>query len=286
VRAKLYDASMRCATASTLLLLALCGCASKPPALDVPAQVAQLLPADAILLGEQHDAAEHQQIERDVVSTLAARRTLSAVVIEMAPRGGTTVGLPAGATEAAVQEALQWDQGAWPWPTYAPPVMAAVRAGVPVAGGNLPRSAMRPAMSDSRLDALLPPAALAAQHEAVREGHCGLLPETQIAPMARVQVARDESLAQTVVQWAAPGKTVLLVAGAMHVDRGAGVPLHLPPKLHAQVVTLRADAGEPDAPAGARADATWHTPKVAPKDYCAELRHGTAGSRSGSVPRS
>ena len=249
------------------------GCAPLGPTLDLPVRVAELLPADAILLGEQHDAPEHQQIERGVVSVLAARGVLSAVVIEMAPRGGSTAGVPAGATEAQVQKALQWDEGAWPWPTYAPPVMAAVRAGVPVLGGNLPRTAMRSAMADLRLDGILPPAALAAQRDAVREGHCGLLPETQLAPMARVQIARDDSMAQTVAQFALPGKTVLLMAGAMHVDRAVGVPLHLPAALQAKTVALRADDGAAEAEPAVHADAAWHTPKVPPKDYCAELRN-------------
>jgi uncharacterized iron-regulated protein len=264
---------MRLAVAATFLMLALAGCASPVPPVDVPARLAELLPADAVLLGEQHDAPAHQQIEHDVVALLAARGVLSAVVIEMAPRGGSTAGVAGTANEAQIQKALQWDESAWPWPTYASPIMAAVRAGVPVVGGNLPRTAMRSAMADVRLDGTLPPAALAAQHEAVREGHCGLLPETQIAPMARVQIARDESLAQTVAQFAIPGKTVLLVAGAMHVDRAAGVPRHLPAALRTKAVALRADDGASDAETAVHADAAWHTPKVPPKDYCAELRN-------------
>jgi uncharacterized iron-regulated protein len=271
--------------ACALTTLALGGCALRAPALDVPARVAELLPAQAILLGEQHDAPEHQQIEREVVSVLASRGVLSAVVIEMAPRGGSTTGLPRSADEAEVQKALRWDEGAWPWPTYAAPVMAAVRAGVPVAGGNLPRSAMRSAMADARLDGALPAAALAVQQEAVREGHCGLLPDSQIVPMARVQVARDESIAQTVAQWAAPDKTVLLLAGAMHVDRSAGVPVHLARALRSKVVVLRADAGDPDATSGPQADTAWHTPKAPPRDYCAELRRAPAQPGAGNTPR-
>jgi len=276
---------MRPAVAAALLMFALGGCAPMAPVPDLPARVAALLPADAILLGEQHDAPEHQQIERDVVALLAARGTLSAVVLEMAPRGGSTAGLSPAATEAQAREALQWDEGAWPWPTYASPVMAAVRAGVLVAGGNLPRTAMRSAMADLRLDGTLPPGALAAQHEAVREGHCGLLPETQIAPMARVQIARDESLAQTVAQLASPGKTVLLMAGAMHVDRAAGVPLHLPAALRTRAVALRADDGTAEAEPALHIDAAWHTPKVPPKDYCAQVRPGSAPAGGVDTPR-
>src|SRR5690606_16822579 len=110
---------------------------------------------------------------------------LAAVVVEMAEAGRDTQALARDASENAVREALGWEQpgAAWPWPTYGPVVMAAVRAGVPVFGGNLPRAEMRPAMADAALDQTLSGAALERQRAAVREGHCGLLPEAQIAPM-------------------------------------------------------------------------------------------------------
>jgi uncharacterized iron-regulated protein len=230
-----------------------------------------LLPADAILLGEQHDSPDHQRIHREVIDVLAARGALAAVALEMAPQGGSTAGLPRDADEAAVQAALQWRDASWPWKSYAPAVMAAVRSGVPVLGANLPRSAMRTAMAESELDALLPGPALKAQQQAIRVGHCDMLPESQIGPMTRVQIARDRAMAQTLATVAAPGKTVVLIAGARHVDRQLGVPKHLPAGLRTKVVALRAGHSE-----GARnaeeADATWATPPVPPRDYCAGVR--------------
>jgi uncharacterized iron-regulated protein len=259
--------------ASLLLAgLAIAGCAApaaKPD--DAAAQVAALLPADAILLGEQHDAPEHQRIHREVIDALAARGVLAAVALEMAPRGGSTAGLPRDAGETAVQAALQWSDASWPWPTYAPAVMAAVRAGVPVVGANLPRASMRAAMAESELDALLPGPALKAQQQAIRLGHCDKLPETQVGPMTRIQIARDRSMAQTLAAVAAPGKTVVLLAGARHVDRRLGVPLHLPAQLHAKIVTLHAGAAPQDPRSVADVDATLITPPVPPKDYCAEM---------------
>jgi len=59
----------------------------------------------------------------------------------------------------------------------------------------------------------------------------------------------------------------------MHVDRAAGVPLHLASALRTKIVALRADGAAAGAQPTVQADATWHTPKVPPKDYCAELRH-------------
>src|SRR6478609_3129918 len=111
----------------------LSGCAGLAPAADSPIdrRVTVLLPVDALLLGEQHDASEHQVIERETVEALAGRGQLATLAIEMAEQGNSTAHLPADASEAQVQAALSWDDKGWPWAAYGPAVMAAVRAGVP-----------------------------------------------------------------------------------------------------------------------------------------------------------
>ncbi len=225
------------------LVFLLAGCAGPPP------EAAQ--DVDVLLLGEQHDATQHPRLQREWLERLAGQGRLAALALEMAERGRSTEGLPRDATEAAVREALAWHQAGWPWERYAPVVMAAVRTGVPVLGANLPRSEMRAQMKNEVLDALLPPAALGTQREAIRTGHCNLLPTQQEQPMVRVQVARDVAMASTVAQAARPGTTVLLVAGVGHVLADRGVPLHLPSGLHSRSITL---------------------PKEPPaRDYCADL---------------
>ena len=220
------------AAALSLALLGAAGCATPAPlGADGQARLATLLPADALLLGEQHDAPAHQQLQRQAVQWLAARGALAAMALEMAEQGRSTAGLPRDASEADVQRALAWRDAGWPWQTYRPVVMAAVRAGVPVLGANLPAARQREAMRDAALDARLPPAALAEQQQRMRDGHCGLLPESQIGPMTRVQIARDIAMADTVRAARQPGRTVLLVAGNGHMHRALGVPLHLPPAL-------------------------------------------------------
>jgi uncharacterized iron-regulated protein len=254
--------------AAALLLLA--GCASSPKMPPFPARVAALLPADALLLGEQHDADDHHRIEREVVSLLATQGTLAAVALEMAERGKSTAGLPRDAPETAVQEALAWNDNGWPWRRYGPTVMTAVRAGVPVLGANLPRDRMRAAMQDTALDTRLDTIHLERQRQAIREGHCGLLPEAQTAPMTRIQIARDEAMAATLVAARQAGKTVVLVAGGGHVLRDRGIPRHLPAGFNARVLLMRAGAAqEPEAGA---ADLIEQTPALPPTDYCASLR--------------
>ena len=91
--------------------------------------------------------------------------------------------------------------------------------------------------------------------------------------MARIQIARDLSLAQTAERELRAGQTVLLLAGAGHVRRDVGVPRHWPAALagQAHVVWLRAGQAGADGMAGAT-DAVWPTPPVPEKDHCAELR--------------
>lgn len=231
---------MRYLAALALALLA--GCATLAPT------------PDALLLGEQHDALVHRDLQEQWVTQLAGRGQLGALVLEMAERGTTTAGLPAAASEQDVRRALAWNNLAWPWDRYRTPVMAAVRAGVPVLGANLSRTDLRAAMRDARLERLLPAQALAAQQQAIRQGHCNLLPEQQIGPMTRIQIARDQSMAQAIAGAAVPGKTVVLLAGAGHVTPELGIPRHLPAGLRVRPVVL-----PPQPPADG-------------KDPCAELR--------------
>ena len=223
-----------------IVMLLLAGCASLRPVPDI------------LLLGEQHDAPEHQQLHRQTIQALATEGRLAAVALEMAEQGTSTAGLPANASEGMVRAALRWEDSVWPWQAYGPAVMAAVAASVPVFGANLPRPLLRAAMGDATLDALLPGPALKAQQQAIRLGHCELLPETQIAPMTRVQIARDQAMAQTLSGAAVTGKTVVLLAGGAHVDPALGVPQHLPSSL--------------------RVASRVHAPQPPKKDYCDELR--------------
>jgi uncharacterized iron-regulated protein len=263
--------------ALTMLAVAtLAGCGVFQPGADAPdapiaRRIAALQPVDALLLGEQHDAPEHHAIEREAVEALATRGQLAALALEMAEEGRSTAHVAPTATESQVQAALDWSDKAWPWASYGPAVMAAVRAGVPVVGANLPRERMKNAMADVSLDAQLNGKAYTAQQEAVREGHCRMLPESQILPMTRIQVGRDRAMAQAIVKARKPGQTVLLIAGAGHVVRTLGVPQHLPDDIKVATVRLMA------APAGAEVvpgeyDKTWRTPPLPEKDYCAEFK--------------
>lgn len=273
----------RTAFLASALTLSACGALHAPPPpsasgeMDTAGWQQQLahiertkaLPA-VLLLGEQHDAPQHQQWERDTVQTLARQGRLAAVVLEMAHSSQDTRALAPNPSEIEVQAALKWDAAGWPWARYAPVVMAAVQAGVPVYGGNLARNAMRDVMQQTHWEQHLDSTAWERQREAIRTGHCDLLPESQLTPMARIQLAKDERLAQNAKALLQPGKTVLIIAGRGHVLRGVGVPTWLPPHINTGVAVAQAEGAEPTLPS----DRDWlvHTPAVAAKDHCASLR--------------
>lgn len=254
------------------MLALMAGCATPAPG-GTESRVAALLPADVVLLGEQHDDRGHQLRHAQAVAHLAGRGTLAALALEMAEQGVTTASLLPGADEDAVRSALKWNDRGWPWAAYGPAVMAAVRAGVPVLGANLPRDRMRAAMAEDALDNALDPAGLALQQGAIREGHCGLLPEAQVPAMTRVQLARDRAMAQVIAAAVVPGRTVVLLTGNGHADRQLGVARHLPANLKVKTVAQRASAGFSATENVANYDAGWpSTVPVEPKDHCAELR--------------
>lgn len=250
------------------------------PALAIAlAAAATTTPAALWIFGEQHDQPDQQRQVADEVRQRAQAGTLAAVVIEMADQGRDTRALPTDASEAQVRDALAWD--GWPWEPYADVVMNAVRAGVPVLGGNLPRTAMRDTMRDEALDRAVDDDVRARLTGEVRDGHCGLLPPSQEPGMVRIQVARDRTLAATVAQAqaAAPARDVLLLAGAQHASRDRGVPLHLPPGTPTRIVMFGGPA------AGLVAD-EWRTAVVTPRpDACEQMREQMQRRASPPVSR-
>lgn len=232
-------------------------------------EVSREEPMDALLLGEQHDAPEHQALHQAVIEAWCLAHDVSAVVLEMADAGQDTRGLSPQASAAQVQARLAWSDSAWPWAAYGPAVMTAVAHGVPVIGGNLPRQRHREVMRDAAWDARVSPQARQALEDAVREGHCHLLPESQLRPMTRIQIARDARMADTLVAaHQNDPRTVILLCGVQHAHRQQGVRAHLPTSLRCHSVALT--TGKDDA--SAAYDTVWHTAPVPEQDHCAHLK--------------
>jgi uncharacterized iron-regulated protein len=125
-------------------------------------------------------------------------------------------------------------------------------------------------MVNAKLDGQLPGPSLKAQQQLIRIGHCNLLPESQITPMTRIQIARDISMANTLSQAVFPGKTVVLLSGSAHADRKLGIPQHLGSSVSNKSVRLL--AGKTELDSAEQFDSVWTTVALPEKDYCADFK--------------
>jgi len=237
---------------SSMAALALAGCAapSPPPGTVAPGGAPAdsaglpegLASAQFALLGEVHDnpaghalrlawlremtrtrrwAIAMEQFDAPSQARLdAARAGLDSRLDSIAPDR-----LPAAARELA--EAGGFSFRGWDWRFYEPVVVLALARRLPLIAANAPVGS-----AASATDAAPPAGWSAADAEAmaaaIRDGHCGLLPERAVAAMVRAQIARDATMARTMAD--ANGRTglpVVLLAGNGHVRTDIGVPRHL-----------------------------------------------------------
>jgi uncharacterized iron-regulated protein len=115
----------------------------------------------------------------------------------------------------------------WNWDFYAPVIDLALQDHLPLYAANLSR-ADAGNIVEHGWDQAVPAGVLQPQVDEVRTGHCGMLPDELLAPMATAQVARDEAMADVIAgALAAHPDGVVLLAGNGHVRRDIGVPVWL-----------------------------------------------------------
>lgn len=193
-----------------------------------------------LLLGEVHDSAAGH----------AARAALLRRELEAGWRPAIAMEQFDTAQQAALDAAMQdcgdaacvvarvvAGKSGWNWDFYQPVIALALEYKLPLLAANLSRGDASRVVKDGfaaalpaaliaryRLDAL-PADVLAAQETEVRDSHCGALPETLVAPMAKAQIARDVVMAETLRTHASSG--VVLIAGNGHVRGDIAVPFWL-----------------------------------------------------------
>ncbi len=240
-----------------------------------PAELVQRLSAaPRVLVGEQHDNPNHHALQLWLMQSLARQRPQGSLLLEMlepVQQARVDSVRQQQPLPADLAGALDWRAG-WDWKFYGPLLREAFAEGYPVLAANLDRDEMkdiyrtRPQLSGPRSSA---PAVREVLLDEVREGHCGMLPDSQLPAMLAVQQQRDRRMAQRLLEAPAPA---LLLAGGYHVRKDVGVPLHLADLGTAtgtQVVML-AQVGEDVDPQ--MADFVWFTAALPEKDYCADLR--------------
>jgi len=176
-----------------------------------------------------------------------------------------------GHPPADLYQALNWQAG-WDWGLYGAVVGYAVQQPWPLLAANLDRDeimqiyAQKPQLAGI---ASATPAVRETLLEQIRQSHCGLLPESQLPAMLAVQQQRDRRMAERLQTAAQPA---LLFAGAFHVQRDLGVPLHLRDIGNAGDVRVLVLLEAGTQVTAAEADFVWFTAAQPEQDHCAGLR--------------
>lgn len=238
--------------------------------------VERLAKAPRVLVGEQHDNPDHHALQLWLSRELAAQRPPGSLLLEMlnpdqqARVEQAQIEARAGRAPLDAFAALAWQPG-WDWGLYGALVQYQLRQPYPLLAANLDRAEImqiyraRPTLQGSASTA---PAVQETLQADIRESHCGLLPESQIPAMLAVQQQRDRRMAERLL--AAP-QPAMLLAGAFHVRKDLGVPLHLADlgAGEGNLVLILAEVGK--QPAAGSADYVWYTAANAPEDHCAKL---------------
>lgn len=234
--------------------------------------VERLAAAPRVLVGERHDNADHHALQLWLLRALAERRAQGSLLLEMLnpDQQARVERVEREGEPDDLMTALAWQNG-WGWSLYGPLVRYALAQPYPLLAANLDRAEIM------RIYRAAPPLSGAASNaeevrqsllEQLREAHCGMLPESQLPAMLAIQQQRDRRMAERLL--AAP-QPAMLLAGAYHVRRDLGVPLHLA-DLGADeaLVLILAEVGKPVA--ADDADFVWYTAAVPEEDHCAPLR--------------
>ena len=237
----------------------------------------RLAAAPKVLVGERHDNPDHHALQLWLLRALAAQRPQGSLLLEMlTPDQQVKVdqvraAIAAGQVPQDILGALNWQPG-WAWSLYGPLVQHALRQPYPLLAANLERRevmqiyAQVPQLQGQASTAQPVREALLEQ---IRQSHCNLLPESQLPAMLAVQQQRDRRMAEALLAAPAPS---LLFAGAFHVRRELGVPLHLQDLGAAEGVQVLILAEVGSQVSTASADYVWYTPAQPEQDHCAKLR--------------
>lgn len=268
--------------------------------------------ADIVLLGEQHDNADHHLLQALVVQDMIAAGCRPAVAFEqldVEKQGAVDAALTrrdrdavdsATARATALAEAVDWKKSGWPpFDEYRPLFEVALAGDLPIRAANLSRAAMGHVLAHSTNGRTGEPTGKAGTTDAVpwteeasasleadiKESHCGYADDRMVAMMIEAQRLRDATMAGVVVDALGPA-AVVLVSGFGHARTDYGVPAHLrvraPGRRVVSVAFLEVLPGleTPDDYAGALHakqlpfDYVFFTPRADDEDPCEKFRAG------------
>lgn len=272
---------------AALASLTLAACSTRPPGAGGPQGGSAPVPEGLAsvrfaLLGEVHDNPAGHRLRLAWLREMTLRRRW-AIALEQfdapmqarldAARSRLADRIAADPRRAAreLAEAAGFSFEGWDWSLYEPVIVLALERGLPLVAANLPVGRNSP-LGDVRPPAGWGTAEAGAMAEAIRDGHCGLLPERAVDGMVRIQIARDATMARSMADaHRATGLPVALLAGNGHVRADIGVPLHLAGLVPGERIAALG-IGERGAAHPGRFDRWFEVEPIDREDPCEALR--------------
>ena len=246
-------------------------------ATPIPADAAALANAIAgrriVLLGEVHDNAAQHALRLAALRILIDKGARPAIAFEQFDRERQPDIERARREhphDAGYLVAQAKGSPGWNWDFYRPFVELALDYDLPIVAANLSRSeAMKIATAGAVTAEPVPTKVLRGHEDAIRNGHCDLLPAEALPAMAQAQIARDRTLASALRAHAKRG--VVLLTGNGHARTDIGVPYWLTSDERAASISVGLlEAGGEEAPD--QFDAYVVTVAAQRPDPCIELR--------------
>jgi uncharacterized iron-regulated protein len=256
-----------------------------PPSIE--SRWAEITGSDVLLLGELHDNPHHHELQASIIDRLGREGRLGSVHFEHVHTDQQKILDAARADDLeSLSQALDWKNSGWPdFALYRPIFAAALQQGAQLVAAHFPTHKMRDlyrlgysAVFDAeelRTSGLLQPLPEVAQkllRDEIFEGHCRLIPPTQVESMLPVQRARDAAMALSYRKKSKAGIAVFIV-GAGHARKDYGIPWYITrvrPGL--KVLSLRMEEeGKIKEQSQGVFDLIVVTPSTERKDPCEQL---------------
>jgi uncharacterized iron-regulated protein len=247
-----------------------------------------------ILLGETHSNPDHHIGQANIIEKWLSTERPSSLVFEMLAYEDWNQSLrpedSAGYTLEQLHEKLEQVSSQWDWEIYKPILKVQIKHQLLMQGANLTRAKLdeyssgkscqmtRQGTSFEFCDSLTD-AQLGSIKQLIFDAHCGYLPLEHTQPLLLTQMAKDASFALSMVNLGSTHK-VALIAGAVHIRKDIGVPVHLH-RLGQESVSIAFINVDPDklavedyvdhADLKQRFDYLYFTPSERNQDPCIEF---------------
>lgn len=195
-----------------------------------------------LIIGEQHDNAEHHRLQGALVRSLAG--DAKAVVFEQfraneqAKLDELSAQAPAPPV-AQFKSAMGWEKSGWAQYNYDALLSAVLDANLALYAGDATRETIKkvakegagalPAEARARLklDAALGTMLDDASLKEIEDSHCNMMPKASLKAMAFAQRYRDAQLADVVLKAVEAHGSAILIAGNGHARTDRGVPWYI-----------------------------------------------------------